>query len=118
MKQQKLRFKFLTFLVIGLLGMAMIAYYLALGIFVRFGQSLMFLWLWGGIACILRALYWLRADRRKKRGFSRPPPSGGADRFPRCPPGRAGHRAEGRPAGAERAAGRPPVKINEPWRFS
>jgi len=60
------RFEKTINIIVLLLGMAMIAYYLALGIFVRFGQSLMFLWLWGGIACILRALYWLWADRRKK----------------------------------------------------
>lgn len=49
-----------------LLGIAMIAYYLALGICVRFGQSLQFLWLLGGVACILRWAYWLWADKRGK----------------------------------------------------
>ena len=40
-----------------LIGIAMIAYYLALGIFVRFGQSLQYLWLLGGGLCIARYLY-------------------------------------------------------------
>ena len=46
-----------------LLGIAMIAYYLALGIAVRFGQSLQFLWLIGGILCIARYLYWRRMEK-------------------------------------------------------
>ena len=46
-----------------LLGIAMIAYYLALGIAVRFGQSLQFLWLLGGILCIARYLYWRRVEK-------------------------------------------------------
>ena len=46
-----------------LLGIAMIAYYLALGILVRFGQSLQFLWLLGGCLCIARYLYWRRVER-------------------------------------------------------
>lgn len=46
-----------------LLGIAMIAYYLALGIFVRFGQSLQFLWLLGGILCIARYLYWRQVEK-------------------------------------------------------
>ena len=41
----------------------MIAYYLALGIAVRFGQSLQFLWLLGGILCIARYLYWRRVEK-------------------------------------------------------
>ena len=45
------------------LGIAMIAYYLALGIFVRFGQSLQFLWLLGGIAFVARFAFWTWADR-------------------------------------------------------
>ena len=45
--------------IILILGIAMIAYYLALGIFVRFGQSLQFLWLIGGLMCIARFFYWL-----------------------------------------------------------
>ena len=45
------------------LGVAMIAYYLALGFFVRFGQSLQFLWLLGGIACVARFAFWAWADR-------------------------------------------------------
>ena len=58
--------------IILLLGVIMIAYYLALGIFVRFGQSLQFLWLLAGVACILRWAYWLRADRRGKLPPKRP----------------------------------------------
>ena len=46
-----------------LLGIAMIAYYLALGIAVRFGQSLQFMWLLGGILCIARYLYWRRVEK-------------------------------------------------------
>ena len=46
-----------------LLGIAMIAYYLALGIAVRFGQSLQFLWLLGGILCIACYLYWRRVEK-------------------------------------------------------
>ena len=49
-----------------LLGIAMIAYYLALGIAVRFGQSLQFLWLLGGILCIARYLYWRRVEKSGK----------------------------------------------------
>lgn len=45
------------------LGVLMILYYFALGIFVRFGQSLQFLWLLAGGACVLRSLYWLWAAR-------------------------------------------------------
>jgi len=52
--------------IVLLLGIAMMIYYLALGIFVRFGQSLQFLWLLGGILCILRWACWLWADRRGK----------------------------------------------------
>lgn len=50
-------------LLILILGLAMIAYYLILGIAVRFGQSLQFLWLVAGLLCILRFLYWRRAYR-------------------------------------------------------
>ena len=46
-----------------LLGIAMIAYYLALGIFVRFGQSLQYLWLLGGGLCIARYLYWRQVEK-------------------------------------------------------
>lgn len=49
-----------------ILGLLMIAYYLILGLAVRFGQSLQFLWLLGGLICIGRYAYWRRADRRKK----------------------------------------------------
>lgn len=41
-----------------LFGLACIAYYLALGFAVRFGQSLQFLWLIAGLLCIGRFLYW------------------------------------------------------------
>lgn len=50
--------------IILFLGIAMIAYDLALGIAVRFGQSLQFLWLLGGFICILRWAYWRWADHR------------------------------------------------------
>lgn len=44
--------------IVLILGVAMIAYWLLLGICVRFGQSLMFLWpLMGGL-CIARYFYW------------------------------------------------------------
>ena len=49
--------------IILILGIAMIAYYLALGIFVRFGQSLQFLWLIGGLMCIARFFYWLHVEK-------------------------------------------------------
>ena len=49
--------------IVLLLGLGMIAYYLALGVFVRFGQSLQWLWLLGGVACILRWFRWRRIDR-------------------------------------------------------
>ena len=45
-------------ILILLLGIAMIAYYIGLGVAVRFGQSLQFLWLLGGLLCIGRLLYW------------------------------------------------------------
>lgn len=48
------------------LGVAMIAYYLALGFAVRFGQSLQFLWLLGGIALIARFAFWAWADHAGK----------------------------------------------------
>ena len=51
------------------LGVAMIAYYLALGFAVRFGQSLQFLWLAAGIVLVLRALFWFWAA---KTGFVPP----------------------------------------------
>ena len=47
-------------------GIAMIAYYLALGIAVRFGQSLQFLWLLAGLLCIGRFLYWRHVDKSGK----------------------------------------------------
>jgi len=50
-------------LCIFILGILMIAYFLALGVFVRFGQSLQFLWLLVGGLCVLRAIYWEWAYR-------------------------------------------------------
>ena len=44
--------------VVLVFGIACILYWLALGVFVRFGQSLMDLWLIAGVVCILRYLYW------------------------------------------------------------
>lgn len=52
--------------VVLLLGAAMIAYYLALGITVRFGQSLQFLWLIAGLMCIGRYFYWRHVQKRGK----------------------------------------------------
>ena len=46
-----------------LLGIDMIAYYLALGIAVRVGQSLQYLWLLGGGLCIARYLYWRQVEK-------------------------------------------------------
>ena len=57
--------KIINFIIL-LLGIAMIAYFLALGIFVRFGQSLSELWLMGGVLCILRFLVWNHIYRTKK----------------------------------------------------
>ena len=47
-------------------GLACIAYYLALGFAVRFGQSLQFLWLLAGILCIGRYFYWRHVYRSGK----------------------------------------------------
>lgn len=52
--------------IILILGIAMIAYYLALGFAVRFGQSLQFLWLIGGCLCIARYFYWRHVEKRGK----------------------------------------------------
>lgn len=52
--------------IVLILGVAMIAYYLLLGLCIRFGQSLQFLWLLVGAAFVLRALYWMWADHRGK----------------------------------------------------
>lgn len=51
-------------LIVLILGLAMIAYYIALGVAVRFGQSLQFLWLLAGLACILRFFYWNHVYKR------------------------------------------------------
>ena len=48
------------------LGIAMIIYYLALGFAIRFGQSMQFLWLAGGIVLIARFCFWAWADRAGK----------------------------------------------------
>lgn len=50
-----------------ILGVLMIAYYLALGIAVRFGQAQQYLWLVAGLLCIGRSLYWMWADRNGRR---------------------------------------------------
>ncbi|MGN1006962.1 MAG: YdcF family protein [Aristaeellaceae bacterium] len=52
--------------IILILGIAMIAYYLALGFAVRFGQSLQFLWLIGGCLCIARYFYWRHVEKSGK----------------------------------------------------
>lgn len=51
-------------LFILILGLGMIAYYLALGFAVRFGQSLQFLWLFIGIFCVARFIFWTWAYHR------------------------------------------------------
>jgi len=50
-------------------GILCIAYWLILGIGVRFGQSLMYLWPLAGVLCVLRWLFW-RKDRQY-RGIRR-----------------------------------------------
>ena len=45
-------------------GICCILYYLAMGIMVRFGQSLLFLWPMLGLACITRWLLWRRAWKK------------------------------------------------------
>ncbi len=47
-------------------GICCILYYLAMGIMVRFGQSLLFLWPMLGLACITRWLLWRRAWKKGK----------------------------------------------------
>ena len=54
--------KVINFIVL-ILGAGMIAYYLALGFGVRFGQSLQFMWLLVGALCILRALFWMLCEK-------------------------------------------------------
>ena len=49
-------------------GLMMIAYYIMLGVFVRFGQSLQFLWPAAGIICIARFIFWLK-PRKFPRGL-------------------------------------------------
>ena len=51
-------------IIVLVLGVGMIAYYLALGLSVRFGQSFQFMWLLVGAVCILRALFWFWAESR------------------------------------------------------
>jgi len=50
-------------IIVLVLGVGMIAYYLALGFAVRFGQSLQFMWLLVGALCILRALFWILCEK-------------------------------------------------------
>jgi len=52
--------------IILILGLAMIAYFLALGLVVRFGQSLSELWLLGGVLCVLRFFVWNHIYKTKK----------------------------------------------------
>lgn len=47
-------------------GIAMIVYYVLLGIAVRFGQSLQFMWLLGGLICVARFIFWLKPRRFPK----------------------------------------------------
>lgn len=49
-------------------GLAMIAYYILLGVAVRFGQSLQFLWLAVGLVCVARFFFWLK-PRKFPRGL-------------------------------------------------
>ena len=44
-------------------GLMMIAYYIMLGVSVRFGQSLQFLWLVVGLLCIARFCFWLKPKK-------------------------------------------------------
>ena len=48
------------------LGLCMILYYLMLGLAIRFGQSMQFLWLLGGLVLIARFGFWTWADRAGK----------------------------------------------------
>ena len=48
------------------LGICMILYYLMLGFAIRFGQSMQFLWLLGGLILIARFGFWTWADRAGK----------------------------------------------------
>ena len=47
-------------------GIAMIVYYILLGVFVRFGQSLQFLWLAVGLLCVARFFFWLKPKKFPK----------------------------------------------------
>lgn len=58
--------------IVLIVGVACIAYYLALGLAVRFGQSLQFLWLLAGALCIARYLYWRHAERHGRLPRRRP----------------------------------------------
>lgn len=57
--------KIVNFIIL-FLGLAMIAYFLALGIVVRFGQSLSELWLIAGVLCIGRFFVWNHIYKTKK----------------------------------------------------
>ena len=52
--------------VVLLAGLAMIAYFFALGIFVRFGQSLSELWLLAGLLCVGRFFVWKHIYKTEK----------------------------------------------------
>lgn len=58
--------------IVLIVGIACIAYYLALGLAVRFGQSLQFLWLLAGVLCLARFLYWRHAEKRGSLPRRRP----------------------------------------------
>ena len=49
-------------------GLMIIAYYIMLGVFVRFGQSLQFLWLAMGLLFVARFFFWLK-PRKFPRGL-------------------------------------------------
>ena len=57
--------KIVNFIIL-MLGVAMIAYFLALGLVVRFGQSLSELWLLAGLMCVARFFVWRRIYKTGK----------------------------------------------------
>lgn len=58
--------------IVLLFGLGCIAYYIGMGLAVRFGQSLQFLWLLVGGICILRYIYWRHVLRSGKYPPRRP----------------------------------------------
>ena len=48
-------------------GIACLLYYLGMGLAVRFGQSMLWVWLAGGLCCIARWWLWKRAWKQGKR---------------------------------------------------